>query len=134
MRRGLEMALTEPYNERVRSLFANPAHAGDLRPRAGERRTAQAGSPAAGAEIRLAAVVENGTVVEMRFRAFGCPHLVAAAEWLCREMEGQPLEALGKVDWAEMRTILAAPVEKTGRLLLLEDAAALLRKGKQGHS
>lgn len=128
------MAVAEPYNEHVRSLFADPAHAGDPRSEAGEIRIGDAGSAAAGAEIRLAAAVENGTVVEMRFRIFGCPHLVAASEWLCREMEGQPLEALAKVDWAEIRTILAAPVEKSGRLLLLEDAVALLWKGKQGHS
>ena len=117
------------YNEQVRRLFAGPAHAGDLPPGAFRTAMAEEGESAAGCRVRLSAAEEAGRLVAVRFRAFGCPHLVAAAEAFCAEVEGQPVAALRKQRVQALMAQLAVPVGKTGRLLLLEDAAeALARK------
>ena len=65
-------------------------------------------------------------LASVRFRAFGCPHLVAAAEAFCAAVEGQPVSALRTPRVPALMERLAVPVEKTGRLLLLEDAAQAL--------
>ncbi len=116
------------YNEEVRRLFARPAHAGDLPPGSPGAASAEASESAAGCRVRLSASRDDGRLSAVRFRAFGCPHLVAAAEAFCAEVEGQPVAALGAPRVAALIERLAVPVGKTGRLLLLEDAAAALAR------
>ena len=117
------------YNEEVRRLFAAPAHAGDVEPGGLRTATAEEAESAAGCRVRLAAAEEAGRLAAVRFRAFGCPHLVAAAEAFCADVEGQPVTALREPRVQALMARLAVPVGKTGRLLLLEDAAeALARK------
>lgn len=123
---------TGRYNGEVRRLFARPAHAGDLPPGGSRTAAAEQAESAAGCRVRLAAAEEAGRLVAVRFRAFGCPHLVAAAEAFCADVEGQPVSALGAPRTQALMARLAVPVEKTGRLLLLEDAAAALARELQG--
>lgn len=108
------------YNEAVRRRFANPAHAGDLPPGYAAA-SAQAGH-SAGLRVRFAAIAEGGVVTALRFRAFGCPHLIAAAEAACEAFEGRPPAALREFSAASLMEQLAVPIEKTGRILLVEDA------------
>jgi hypothetical protein len=69
----------------------------------------------------------------VRFRVFGCPHLVAAAEEWCRHTEGRPVSANDAPAVAALMTLLDVPTEKTGRILVLEDAwRALLKKHLPG--
>lgn len=120
------------YNDELRRLFASPAHAGD-RPGGTRTATAEASASATGYRVRLSASEEAGRLTAVRFRAFGCPHLLAAAEAFCAEVEGQPATALLVPRVPALMERLAVPVEKTGRLLLLEDAAeALAREFLEG--
>lgn len=122
------------YNDEVRRLFARPAHAGDLQPGGSRTAAAEKAESAAGCRVRLSAAEEAGRLLAVRFRAFGCPHLVAAAEAFCAEVEGQPVTALCAPRVQALMTRLAVPVEKTGRLLLLEDAAEALARELQGRN
>jgi NifU-like protein involved in Fe-S cluster formation len=79
-----------------------------------------------GARIVLSAVVEEDTVCVLRYQVFGCPHLIAAAEAFCEEMEGKPVVALTQLDVTRLMDDLAIPIEKTGKLFILEDAAKAL--------
>jgi NifU-like protein involved in Fe-S cluster formation len=64
----------------------------------------------------------SGTVTDARFLVFGCPHTIAAAAWLAETVVGttprrempEPVQAL--------RERFEVPVEKSGRLLIVEDA------------
>ncbi len=114
------------YGERVRRYFWNPAHAGEAPP--GRKVHAAEGREggAAGARVRLMAVTEQGTLAALRYRIFGCPHLIAAAEAVCERFEGRPVQMLAELDVPELMRWLDVPVEKTGRILLLEDAVRSL--------
>lgn len=121
------MAVTrDPYNAATRALFSDPVHAGDLQNE--HERSAQAlvSESAAGARLQLAVGLAGKELQECRFRVYGCPHLAAAAEWLCRNSEGQTLAELVAFRAADCMEALGIPVEKTGRILLLEDAIRLL--------
>ena len=116
------MLLTEPYNETVREYFHNAAHAGHLSrdyPQILESVVAESGR---GARIALSVGIEDELVAEMRFHVWGCPHLIAAAQWLCEQRESGPISALKDFPLLEIMRHLSIPVEKTGRILLLEDA------------
>lgn len=89
--------------------------------------TGSAGSRSGGAwvqfQIRVPAPRDGAArIAEARFLAFGCPHTIAAAAWVAEQAVGrapsadlpQPVEAI--------RRLFAVPVEKLGRLLVVEDA------------
>ena len=79
-----------------------------------------------GVRVELTARVEDGTLGELRFRAWGCPHLLAAAEAFCDDFEGHKLSELDAFQAVEIMQTLPVPTEKTGRILVLEDAVRLL--------
>ena len=79
-----------------------------------------------GARIQLAAGMRDGRLQECRFRVYGCPHLIAAAEWLCSNFEGRMASELAQFSVDDCMQELEAPSAKAGRILLLEDAIRLL--------
>ncbi len=112
---------SDPYSARVRELFAGPDHAGKL-----EKRDVRVQTNAQGVRVALAADVDGDIIVGLRFRAWGCPHLLAAAEAFCRAFEGRPVSALQAFSAAEIMQTLPVPREKLGRILVLEDAVRSL--------
>ena len=102
--------------------------AGDVDGEYPEVLVADVSESAKGARLVVSAGVEDGMVAEIRFRAFGCPHLVAAAELVCSELENGPLERLAAIGTNGLMERLAVPVGKTGRLFLVEDALRLLHR------
>ena len=120
--------MTDPYSDTVRELFSDLQHAGDLTGSAGSVQRSHSGSRAAGAEIELAAAVADGTIRELRFKAFGCPYLLAALEYCCRSLRGKPLAAAAALGSGELVEALTVPQEKTGIILLVEDALRSLHE------
>jgi nitrogen fixation protein NifU and related proteins len=109
------------YSDLVVEHFHNPRNPGDLTPGPGIRRT-HAGNRTAGAEVSFTVRIAGGAVAEVRFQAFGCPHFMAAASLVTERLPGVPVAALGQWSAGEIGRELGVPVEKRGRLLILEDA------------
>lgn len=120
------MTGADPYNEVVRRHFENPVHAGDLDGEYDQILRAEASESGHGARLVLFAGLNDGKIASLRFRARGCPHLIAAAEVFCSSYEGADPGRLAEISAAGLFEPLAAPVTKTGRLLLVEDAARSL--------
>ena len=120
--------IRDPYNAEVRRLFSAPQHAGDTDDGYAVRVVSEASESTQGARILLSAGIESGRISELRYRVFGCPHLIAAAEWACENLEGHLTSELAAFDRNACMRILNVPVEKTGRILMLEDALAGLGK------
>lgn len=114
-----------PYNSAVRACFASPDHAG----RAADDIAAFFADQ--GMRIRLSASIRDNTVSELRFLAWACPHVIAAAEVFCRQYEGRPINELELFATDQIMQDLAVPVEKTGRILVLEDTVRSLRAAIQ---
>lgn len=116
----------DPYGGMVRTLFAALDHA-----------AAEPGEPSGSASVycegqgirlRLNAIAADGVLETLSFRVRGCPHVLAACEWLCRRLEGRPVGALDELQPADIMQALSVPVAKTGRILVLEDAVRLLAR------
>jgi cysteine desulfurase len=85
-------------------------------------RQGRAGREADGTEILIELKIAGGIVKSARFTAYGCPHTLAVAAWLCETLEGASLNDVTPgtpTDWAQQ---FAVPAEKLGRLLVVEDA------------
>jgi NifU-like protein involved in Fe-S cluster formation len=110
----------DPYSQRVRELFATTPHAGVIDGGVSVLIEDQ------GLRLELSAKLVGDRVEELGFRAWGCPHLIAAAAAFCTGYKGQQLTHLEQFSAAGLMQTLAVPVEKTGRILVLEDAVRSL--------
>jgi NifU-like protein involved in Fe-S cluster formation len=110
------------YGPEVRRRMAGLPGAGDFGS-APDVVTGRAGDREQGAEIVLQLRLDADRVAEARFRAYGCPHLVAAASWLTDRLRGACRTDVADWDWREVATALEVPPVKFGRLLVLQDAA-----------
>lgn len=110
------------YSPLVAQLFRQPRAAGSFANHDSDVVRGEAGSIRAGAWVRLSLRIRDGRVTDARFQAYGCPHTLAAAEWLARHLAGQPLEEAFPGGAQELARVLEVPTEKLGRLLIVEDA------------
>jgi NifU-like protein involved in Fe-S cluster formation len=107
----------------IRELFGALDHAGELGASAGARIVgAEAGREALGTRVRFALRIAEDRLLEVRYRAYGCPHTLATCEWLARTLEGRRLDALALGNPREWAQRLGVPEAKLGRLLVVEDA------------
>jgi hypothetical protein len=127
--------------EEVRHLFRDLGHSGDVAATAADAAGAiastqcllcgEAGTQAQGTWVRfqLLLQVPDRNVLDVRYRAYGCPYTLATCEWLARRLAGQALpqrspEGLAAVvgGAAERAQRLVVPADRLGRLLVIEDA------------
>jgi hypothetical protein len=64
----------------------------------------------------------EGVVAAARFLALGCPHVIGVSAWLAERGPGFKIEARLPQSVHELRELFGVPTEKTGRLLVVEDA------------
>ncbi len=84
----------------------------------------EAGGPGQEAWVRFRLSVRDGSVKSALFRAYGCPHTLAVAAWVAERLRGRGRADLAPGTPTEWAQTLAVPVEKLGRLLVVEDALA----------
>ena len=122
---------TVRYSPRVLDLFARLPGADLLSAGAGALVTGEAIALDRGAWIRFDARIEGKRVVDCVFRAWGCPHTLAAAAWVTQELQTRVIPDCASVDALRLARELDAPAEKMGRLLVVEDAlTALLERAR----
>jgi NifU-like protein involved in Fe-S cluster formation len=114
------MSRPGPYSALVKELFEHPRVAGRLS--GPDVRRGAAGSTERGVWVEFSVRLAEGRVAEARFRAYGCPHTIAAASWVAQHLAGQPVEHAAELDPLELAERLEAPAEKLGNLLVVEDA------------
>jgi len=74
------------YSAAVLDHFQNPRNAGDL---PGATAQVEVANPVCGDVLRLAARIENGRVLETRFKTRGCVAAIACSSWLSEWMLGK---------------------------------------------
>jgi NifU-like protein involved in Fe-S cluster formation len=110
----------DPYNELVRALFVDPVHSGTL------ATPHHVCIDDQGTRIALAATLRDGLIERLAFQAWGCPHVIAAAEWTCSQLQGSLATDLERFRVTDLMQSLAVPTEKSGRILVIEDAVRAL--------
>src|SRR5260221_13411562 len=93
LRRGA-MAGPSEYNEVVLDHYRNPRNVGEI---AGAPASAQVGDPATGDVLKISLRIEDGTVIEARFKSFGCTAAIAAGSMATTLLTGKRLEEAERV-------------------------------------
>jgi NifU-like N terminal domain len=81
-----------------------------------------AGSRALGVWVQFDVRVNSGLIQAVRFLAFACPHTIAVSAWVAEHGAGPLLRAVLPESVQDLSDRFAVPVEKRGRLLIIEDA------------
>jgi NifU-like protein involved in Fe-S cluster formation len=108
------------YNELTLRYFRSADRAGSLggpgvfRGSAGDRQQ--------GVWVQFDVRPAAGAVAEARFLAFACPHVIAVSDWLTEQAPGRPWSR--ELPWSvsDLSRRFEVPIEKLGRLLIVEDA------------
>ncbi len=112
------------YNDLTRRYFERAESAGVLAV-PGVLRGA-AGSRAQGTWVQFDVQVDTntrvGAIQAVRFLAFACPHVIAVSAWVAEQAVGHAARAQLPDDVQSLRERFGVPVEKLGRLLIVEDA------------
>lgn len=110
------------YSSEVRRRCASSERVGELDEGLAGRVTGEAEDRSLKVWVRFEAQVLGGRIEQVRFQVYGCPHTIAAASLVAERLEGSAPEALAALDVQELKKRLDVPVEKTGKLLRVEDA------------
>ncbi len=108
------------YNELTRRYFESPGSVGELSG-PGVFRGA-AGSRDQGTWVQFDLLAESGRLRAVRFLAFACPHTIAVSAWIAEQSVGRAVSATLPESVQDLRNRFAVPIEKMGRLLIIEDA------------
>jgi NifU-like protein involved in Fe-S cluster formation len=117
------------YSARVRDLFARLPGAQAPAPGPGTLVSGEAMALDRGAWVWFEARLDQGRVAECVFRAWGCPHVLAASALACELVQGLAIDAPDAIHARRLAEALDAPAAKMGRLLVVEDAMRALFAG-----
>ena len=116
------------YDSRVRQRFVAAHRAGPMHETTSGLVSGEAEDRTLNVWVRFQLQVVDGVICAARYNVYGCPHTVAAAEWTAQWLESRSARALWELNMRERREALGVPVEKMGKLLLVEDALGACRR------
>jgi NifU-like protein involved in Fe-S cluster formation len=110
------------YSSEVQRRFRAPRWSGSLSERGTGFFAGEAADRSLNVWVRFQVQADTDSIRAVRFEAYGCPHFVAAADWMAEWLEGKPSDVLTQPHAHTVGKLLDVPTEKLGKLLVLEDA------------
>ena len=109
-----------PYSDKVMDHFMNPRNMGEIED---ANAIGEVGNPACGDVMRLYLKIENGTIVDAKFKTFGCGAAIASSSMTTEMIKGKSVdEALKLSNEAVAEALGGLPPAKIHCSVLAEDA------------
>ena len=121
------------YSEKVVDHFNNPRNIGSFKKDEPGVGTGIVGAPECGDVMKLQIKVENGTIVDAKFKTFGCGSAIASSSLSTEWLKGKSIQDASKIKNTDIVQELSLPPVKIHCSVLAEDAIkmALADYGKK---
>jgi|TARA_B110000977_G_scaffold157484_1_gene200582 nitrogen fixation NifU-like protein len=110
------------YSKAVLDHYENPRNVGKMDDADDNVGTGMVGAPACGDVMRLQIKVEEGIIVDAKFKTYGCGSAIASSSLLTEWVKGMTLETAGEIKNMDLAEELALPPVKIHCSVLAEDA------------
>ena len=110
------------YSEKVLDHYENPRNVGSLDKNDPEVGTGMVGAPACGDVMKLQIKVEDGIIIDARFKTYGCGSAIASSSLVTEWVKGKTLDEAQTIKNTQIAQELALPPVKIHCSILAEDA------------
>ena len=110
------------YSEKVLDHYENPRNVGSFDKGDESVGTGMVGAPACGDVMKLQIKVEDGIIVDAKFKTYGCGSAIASSSLVTEWVKGKTLDAATSIKNSEIAEELALPPVKIHCSILAEDA------------
>ena len=110
------------YSEKVIDHYENPRNVGKMDAADPAVGTGMVGAPACGDVMKLQIRVEEGIIVDAKFKTYGCGSAIASSSLVTEWVKGKTLAEAGAIKNSEIAEELALPPVKIHCSILAEDA------------
>jgi len=107
------------YSEKVLEYFQHPRNVGEI-PNA--TAVVEMTNPVCGDLMKLWAVIENGRILDVKFKTQGCVPAVACGSWLTEAIHGKPLAEITGITAEQIDKGLGLPSASRHASVLAADA------------
>jgi len=110
------------YSDKVVDHFNNPRNMGSFKKDEEGVGTGMVGAPECGDVMKLQIKVQNDTIVDAKFKTFGCGSAIASSSLATEWLKGKTVEEAGKIKNTDIVQELNLPPVKIHCSVLAEDA------------
>ena len=110
------------YGDKVIDHYNNPRNVGSFKKDDEDVGTGIVGAPECGDVMKLQIKVEKDTIVDAKFKTFGCGSAIASSSLATEWLKGKSLEEAGQIKNTEIVNELNLPPVKIHCSVLAEDA------------
>jgi len=116
------LLLLMAYDKKIIDHFENPRNVGEMDENAANTGVSIVGAPSCGDVLQFAIKVEDGKIVDSKFKAFGCGSAIASSSLLTQKVIGKTLEEASKIGNADLAKELSLPPIKLHCSVLAHEA------------
>lgn len=110
------------YSQKVMDLFENPLNVGTMDENDPAVGTGTQGSPACGDVMKVQIKVEDGKIVDAKFKTFGCCAAIASSSLATEWLKGKTLDEAATLKNSVLAEELQLPAVKVHCSVLAEEA------------
>ena len=110
------------YSDKVLDHYENPRNVGSLDKESLSVGTGMVGAPACGDVMKLQIEVEGDTIIDAKFKTYGCGSAIASSSLVTEWLKGKTLDEAQTIKNSDIAEELALPPVKIHCSVLAEDA------------
>jgi len=111
-----------PYSDKVVDHFSHPRNMGSFPKADPDVGTGMVGAPECGDVMKLQIKVQNGTIVDAKFKTFGCGSAIASSSLATEWLKGRTIKEAAAIKNTDIVQELNLPPVKIHCSVLAEDA------------
>lgn len=110
------------YSTKVLDHYSNPRNVGSMDKNSNKVGTGMVGAPECGDVMKLQILVEDGRIVEAKFKTYGCGSAIASSSLATEWLKGKTIDEANTIRNSHIVKELSLPPVKIHCSVLAEDA------------